>query len=61
MTIYGVGAKNGKNDKENCCQSMIGIQTVVKECLLLNHYTQTGRMEMGEPLLLEKKMSKKEK
>ena len=61
MTIYGVGAKNGKNDKENWDQSILGICTILKECLLLNHYTQTERMERGETLLLEKKMSKKEK
>lgn len=61
MAIYGVGAKNEKTDKENWCQSMIGIQTVVKECILLHHYTQTERMERGETLLLKKKMSKREK
>lgn len=61
MTIYGVGAKNGKNDKENWDQSILGICTILKECLLLNHYTQTERMERGETLLLKKKMSKREK
>ncbi len=56
----GIGAKNEQTDKENWNGSWHGIQTISKEALLLNHYTNQKRMDGEEFFLLKKRLSKNE-
>lgn len=44
ITLYGVGAKNGRTDKENWMHSLVGRKNVYQEAFLLLYYAKQKRM-----------------